>query len=734
MKSELLERMGGWFSGKRSRWLTLLVWIVLIVILNGSWPQVNSQTIGNADLFSKDYPSVIADEIQNREFPSESGLPGLMVWYRAGGLSDQDYGNIQALTKSLSEQPLKSQANVIPLHQMPLFTVKGMASEKGTALLVPVFFANDTGIDELKEARTALFERIETVFEGAKPQETGIDSKSDLMLRFTGPVGIQLDATDLFLKADVTLLIATFILVLVLLLLIYRSPILAILPLIGVGFAYGIISPLLGFMAQQGWIVVDDQATSIMLVLLFGAGTDYCLFLIARFRDLLKSESNKFKALINAFSGTSGAITMSGLTVAVSLLTLLLADLANIERFAIPFAVAVVIMVISALTVVPALLSILGRAAFWPFIPRTEEMLRARAEKQNKPFVAPKKVSRFNRWNGEVVVKRPWTVILVTVILLGAMAAFAPQIKYTFDILSSFPKDMASREGFTIIGEQFSKGDLAPVTVMADLDGKPPAAVQASLKQLEFLARVADQPQTGKLNPEILAWDVEFKGNPYDTDVVNQIPEIRAAVVESLKKAGVSDAADKVWIAGQSATQYDQQTANAHDVKLIVPIVIALIALLLLVYLRSIVATIYLMLTVILSYFSALGLGWILLHYGMGTEAISGAIPLYAFVFIVALGEDYNIFMVSGIWKKRRQLPLNQAISEGVSQTGSVITSAGLILAGTFAVLAALPIQVLVQFGIITALGVLLDTFIVRPFLVPAITAVLGKWAFWPSK
>jgi RND superfamily putative drug exporter len=140
------------------------------------------------------------------------------------------------------------------------------------------------------------------------------------------------------------------------------------------------------------------------------------------------------------------------------------------------------------------------------------------------------------------------------------------------------------------------------------------------------------------------------------------------------------------------------------------------------------------MATVILSYFSALGLGWLVIHYGLGAEAISGAIPLYAFVFIVALGEDYNIFMVSGIWKKRRTLPLQDAISQGVSETGSVITSAGLILAATFAVLAALPIQVLVHFGIITAIGVLLDTFIVRPFLVPAITSVLGKWAFWPGK
>ena len=161
---------------------------------------------------------------------------------------------------------------------------------------------------------------------------------------------------------------------------------------------------------------------------------------------------------------------------------------------------------------------------------------------------------------------------------------------------------------------------------------------------------------------------------------------------------------------------------------------ISIIALLLLVYLRSIVAMIYLIVTVVLSFFSALGAGWILLHFGMGTPAIQGAIPLYAFVFLVALGEDYNIFMVSEIWKNKKKQNHLEAVKNGVIQTGSVITSAGLILAGTFAVLGTLPIQVLVQFGIVTAIGVLLDTFIVRPLLVPAITVVLGRFAFWPGK
>lgn len=257
--------------------------------------------------------------------------------------------------------------------------------------------------------------------------------------------------------------------------------------------------------------------------------------------------------------------------------------------------------------------------------------------------------------------------------------------------------------------------------------------LEERLKALDYVDRVSE-PQNGAENNGIIGYEIELSMNPYSMEAMQHIPDLREIAEASLEKAGVGNPAEAVWISGQTATQYDTEIAGEHDAKLIIPVVIGLITLLLLVYLRSVVATVYLIATVILSYFSALGLGWIIIHYGLGAEAIQGAIPLYSFVFLVALGEDYNIFMISSIWQKRKQMPLKQAIKEGVGETSSVITSAGLILAGTFAVLATLPIQVLVQFGIITAIGVMLDTFIVRPFLVPAITTLLGKWAFWPGK
>jgi putative drug exporter of the RND superfamily len=340
--------------------------------------------------------------------------------------------------------------------------------------------------------------------------------------------------------------------------------------------------------------------------------------------------------------------------------------------------------------------------------------------------------NRFGNWIGNVVTTKPWTIIVACLVFFGALSIYSSQIKYTYDLLSSFPEDMPSREGFTIISDAYSPGELAPAQVVIDTEGKS-VDLEKALKKNDLISTVS-APQSGTNNEDLKVYDVTFNVNPYSIEAMKAIPDLRGAAEKALSQSGVSAVKSKVWIGGQTATQYDTMTTSDKDDSIIVPLIIIFISLLLLAYLRSIVAMLYLVGTVILSYSAALGLGWLIIHNIMGADAIQGAIPLYAFVFLVALGEDYNIFMISSIWQKKKHMPLKQAIKEGVSETSGVITSAGIILAATFAVLATLPIQVLVQFGIITALGVLLDTFIVRPLLVPAITTVLGRFAFWPGK
>lgn len=723
------SRSGG-FTGTWGRWAVVFVWLALAGVLHVLLPAVGDEEINNAPNLPDHAPSVVAEAVAEREFPAGGDLPALIVWHREGGLTDADLAGIQAVAGQLTDAPVPYQTFVPPLHQLPPQALQSQLSADGSTFVSPVLFDRGADADKLKQGVTALQSTAGQLL-GADPFAADLnDVGQPLTARVTGPVGITIDATGLFMNADVSLMIATVLLVLILLLLIYRSPLLALIPLVAVGIVYMTLDPLLGWMADEGWITVDAQAISIMTVLLFGAGTDYCLFLISRYRQLLHHEPNTFAAIRRALSGSAGAIAMSGLTVVIALLALLAAQYGAVHRFAAPFSISIFVMGIASLTLVPALLSIFGRASFYPFVPRTPQMLAERAARRGKPAPAERLAPRYRI--GTAVIRKPLTIVLVSVIILGALAGFVPQIRFTFDLLSSFPANMPSREGFATIAEQYPPGELAPVQVIVDTQGQE-TGVREALSKLPLAAQVSE-PAAGLENADIQSYELTLAINPYTTEALSAIPDIRQAAEAALQAAGVQAPDSRVWIAGQTAEQYDAREAIAEDTRTIIPIVIVMIALLLLLYLRSIVATAYLVLTVVLSYLSALGLGWIILHYAMGVDAIQGLIPLYSFVFLVALGEDYNIFMISSIWKKRRAMPLGQAIREGVGETGSVITSAGLILAGTFAVLATLPIQVLVQFGLITAIGVLLDTFVVRPFVVPAITYLLGRLAFWPGK
>lgn len=716
-------------AGPRSRWITLILWIIVVAVLSLAWPSVNQEETHSHSLLPADAMSVQAGKIAKKQFPNAAGNPLLIVWYRKGGLTSSDYKAIQNVYRKLNENPLKGQSFIPPFYKMPPQALKGSASQDGAALTTPVFFNSQASVDTLQSGLDQLKGRIKTEL-GKSPFNKKLSSQG-LHLRFTGPVGIQTDATQLFGQADITLLIATTLLVLILLTVLYRSPLLAIVPLIGVGFAYGLIGPLLGFMASHGWITVGAQGVSIMTVLLFGAGTDYCLFLVSRYRDELQQEENKYEALRLAVKGSGAAIMMSALTVVLGLLTLLLAHYKSYDQFAIPFSLAILIMGIAALTLLPALLALFGRVSFFPFIPRTEKMAKAIEGKRKKPLRRPKSRSRFSKAMGRWVTEKPWTIIITCVIVLGGLASFVPQMKLTYGLLDSFPKTMPSREGFAIISDHFPPGKLAPVQVIVNTDGRNPN-VKQKLKALPYVKAVS-KPRSGEKSPQFKEFQVTLRTDPYSPQAIKEIPEIRSAVEQALMGGGIQKASDHVWIGGATSTLYDTKQVTSRDQSVIIPVVLIVIGLLLLLYLRSIIAMFYLLATVVLSYLAALGSGWLMIHFGYGTSAMQGLIPLYAFVFLVALGEDYNIFMISSIWNKRKTGPLKQAVSDGVAQTGSVITSAGLILAGTFAVLAVLPLQVLVQFGTVTAIGILLDTFIVRPLLVPAITTVLGRFAFWPG-
>ncbi|MEH7347312.1 MMPL family transporter [Gottfriedia acidiceleris] len=730
MKHHPFHSWGKFVSSKRTRWITLLVWVLLTVVLSFTFPSVNEVENNTADNLPKQSMSQKADQLIKKEFPTDSGNPLLIVWNRKDGLNEDDYKVIQTVYKELRNNPLKNQLTSPSYDLMPIQAIKRSSSEDGSTIITAVLFD--------KKADDKVLQKNINILEKQIKNNTGDDpvkrklTEPGLKVRFSGPVGIQTDAVSLFSQADVKLLLSTVSLVLVFLILLYRSPIMAIVPLIVVGFAYGIVNPLLGFLGDKGIITVDSQAVSIMTVLLFGAGTDYCLFLISRYREYLLVEENKYKALQLAIKESSGAISMSALTVVIGLGTLLLAQYGAFHRFAVPFSLAVLIMGIAAITILPALLSIFGRVSFFPFIPRTEEMEALRAKKKGITIKKTQNKITFNHKIGKLVTRKPWTIILASIILLGGLALFVPRVQYTYDLLQSFPKDMPSREGFDLISDHYSSGLLAPVKVIIDTENKN-IPVKKELESLSFVKDVSD-PITGKDNKKLQLYEISLVDNPYSIKGLERIPQLEKKVKKLLNEYDIQKVDKHYWIGGETVTNLDTKNITERDQSVIIPVMIGLIALLLLSYLRSFTAMIYLILTVILSYLSALGAGWLILHYGFGANAIQGSIPLYSFVFLVALGEDYNIFMVSEIWKNKKKQTHREAISNGVAKTGAVISSAGLILAGTFLVLATLPIQVLVQFGIVTCVGVLIDTFIVRPLLVPAITTVLGRFAYWPGE
>lgn len=729
MSKHPLEKWGSMMGGKNTRWIVVALWFVFAIALAFIFPQINSVENYAGEEIPQSYTSVKVGQIMEEQFASDSGIPLLITWYKESGLTEQDLSNIQALYKDLAQTPLQGQETIPPFHELPVQALMGSLSENGSAIVTPVFFSTDETTEVLKENLSVLTEKTEAHF-GENPYETNLEDDG-LHARFSGPVGISVDATDLFKAADIQLMIATVVIILVILLLIYRSPILALIPLVVVGVAFLVVSPLLGAMAENGWIDKDAQAVAIMVVLLFGAGTDYCLFLITRYRDTLLIEENKFTALAMAVRESTGAIVMSGLTVVIGLATLGLADYGAFQRFAVPFSFGVFITGLAVITLLPAVLGILGRAAFWPFIPRTVTGEVAHAQKKNKALKVRKPNHRFMRGVGEFVTTKPWLVIAVAGAILIGLAWSATNIKYNYDLISSFPEDMPSREGFKIIEENFTAGELAPVQLLLDTEGQQ-LNIQQQLADLPYVGLVKEA-RTGQTNEHIQLYEIDLNKDPYSNAAMDDVKQMKEDVAAILADNQLADG--EFWIGGETSAQLDTRAVQLGDEKLIQPVMIIIIFAVLLVYLRAVITSIQLMVTVVISFFSALGLGWLIIHYGLGHEAMASSIPLYSFVFIIALGNDYNIFMISDIWRNRKRgMSHKEAIVNGVASTGAVITSAGLILAGTFLVLASLPIQLLVQFGIVTAVGILLDTFVVRPLLVPALITAFGKWSYWPNK
>lgn len=521
----------------------------------------------------------------------------------------------------------------------------------------------------------------------------------------TGPAGVSVDLEAAADSAGRTLLYVTTVLVLILLLAVYRAPLLALLPLIAVGCAYLVSAGLTYLLITSGTLTVNAEGTMLLLVLIFGAGTDYALLLVHRYRDeLAVGDAPPPVALARALRASAPAIAASGATVMAAMLVLLVADLESTHWLGPILALGIAVMLVAAFTLLPALLVMLGPRAFWP----TDATAAP-----SKPGVWPRVAA--------LVRHHPIRLIVVIAAVLVACAGGNLVHHGTIGFGQGVGASTDSARGTRALEAHFPPGLSSPVAVLVDV-----GAAEEALPVLRRLPAVHSVLPAGVSRGSDLALlAVILETDPYDQDAIDAVDAMRAALKPIDPAATVG---------GATAENLDVETINAHDTRVIVPAVLALVLLVLVVLLRALVAPLYLIAAVIASFAATLGVMTVVFSVVLDAEGLTFNLPLMAFIFLVALGVDYTIFLMHRTREDTREHGTREGVLLALVSTGGVVTGAGVILAGTFATLTLVPLAPLAQIGATVAFGVLLDTFVVRALLVPAITVALGDRIWWPAR
>lgn len=525
-----------------------------------------------------------------------------------------------------------------------------------------------------------------------------------MSLQVTGGPAFGADVAASFEGADFTLLLVTILIVAVLLIATYRSPVLWLIPLVAVGLADGLAGRVTAA-AGAAWDLQFDAG--IISVLVFGAGTNYALLLISRYREELSASDDHRQALSTAWRKTVPAILASNLTVVLALLTLVLAVIPGTHGLGISSAIGLLIALAAVLFLLPPLLAVCGRKVFWPFVPRPGETRRQGG--------AWRKIA-------SGVVKRPVVSLLAGAALLGVMATGLLGTSVGLDQIEKFRVQSESATGLKVLSGHFPPGEAQPITIVAN--SAQADAVVTTVKNVEGVVRA--QPGGTTDDKSLTKITVTSAYAPSSPESLNQITELRDTVHEV-------PGADAV-VGGAVATDLDARTGNQHDLWLVAPLVLAVSFLVLLVLLRSIVAPVLLLAVNLASAVAAIGAGSWLSRVLFGQQALDLQVPLLAFLFLVALGIDYTIFLVHRARVEAAERGTREGLVEAISHTGSVITSAGIVLAAVFAALGVLPLVTLGQLGLIVGVGVIVDTLVVRTVIVPAIFTLVGDRIWWPGK
>jgi RND superfamily putative drug exporter len=749
----------------------IAAWLLIVGIVMALAPPLSEATSGAQEEFlPAGAESIEAAGLIAKRFPSEEGIPALVV-FDAG----QDGLNLASALERFTRNARSDGApEVITAVTSPIDSISARAaltSASGTTAIVTVNIGANPSDD-------AFLEAVDWLVELAGEVGAAFEVRSAV----TGPAGIFNDAIKVFRSIDLKVTIMTVLLVLVLLLMIYRSPILAIVPLIVTGTALMLAQNLAAIVATEFDLPLNQQVTAIMSILVFGAGTNYALFIVSRYREELRENSDRWQCMRTAMSSVGPSIAGSAGTTIVAMSALAFASFGSFRSLGPMLALAVAVVLVSGLFVLPAVITLLGRWAFWPrdfVLPEDSfgKVLGVALGIMLFPlFVVSIGFSQVgilfhqlvskgesNRsgddgiWDraGRFVSRRPRLVFSVT--MVGIIIATIPAWTMTpsFNFLNGFPDDAESKVGYNLLAEAFPAGQLAPTEMVIESKHasisqayEQVAQLSADIAALNGIASVKGPtrptgiplPMQSVQRAEASRYvspdgstariEIVLSDDPYLASALNMVGQIRTLASES--DLGMDDA-HRILVGGPTAIQTDTKASIDSDLRWFAPISLLAVLLVLMVLLRSLVAPIYLVFSVIVSFGATFGISVFVFQVILSHSGVAYSNGVWMFIFLVALGADYNIFVMSRIREATRKEGLRPGIAIAVGRTGSVITSAGIILAGTFAVLTTLPLRDLFQLGFAVMLGVLIDTFVVRTFLVTSMTAMFGRWSWWPE-
>jgi putative drug exporter of the RND superfamily len=684
-------------GGRRTKFAVVGVWLVVLLAIGplaGKFE--DAQENDPADYLPANAESVkTLDRLDG--FPSDDEADAITVFHRDGGLTPADKAAIGRVRAAINER-VRPKINADRPGTVAETGPAQISGDAGTALLTtPITVPEEASGD----AEDLLTDTPEEIKGELRSLPGGLEAE------VTGPAGFAADAVEVFNDINGTLLFATAGLVLVLLIVIYRSPIFWLIPFFSVLLAE-LTTRGLGYLIAEAGVTVTGQSGGILPVLVFGAGTDYALLMVSRYREELRRHEDKHDAIRVAMRRTAPVILASGGTVMAALLTLSLAEVSGTSGLGPIGALGIAMAMLSMLTILPALLAIFGRRAFWPFVPRVGS---AGADETHGVW------RRIAEW----VARGPRRVWVGTTAVLAVMIAGLAFLNSDLTTGNMFRDEVDSVRGQELLEAGFPAGSNAPTNVLVT-DADRLGAVRSAVARAPGVAEISPHVERGPAGAKL---EVTLDEDPYSTAGFDLIPGIR----EAARGAAGGD----VLVGGPTAEEHDLRESAARDNRLIVPIALLVVFLILAALLRAITAPLVLIGTVILSYFAALGIGAFFFDQVFDFPGMPPDLPLFAFVFLVALGIDYNIFLMARVREETLAHGTRDGTIRGLAVTGAVITSAGLVLAGTFSTLAVLPLVMLTEIGFTIAIGVLIDTFLVRSLLVPALVLEIGDRVWWPS-